>query len=288
MSGRRALERSPERPLEKRAKAKPPKRTATRELRRVTKQLEKAQQTKPRTRSSLGSKLLSLGAMVFVGALAAGMSLPANAFGPVGGVLSAVAEPTESGEQVDLQSVEVGDAVEAPSAARDQYTVLSWAEMLVLKYGTRDFKYSTDWDGPIRWPFPTPVTISSGYGERQAPCYGCSSMHMGLDFQPPNNSPIYAIADGTVIFQEDDQWGYGNHVILDHGDLLGDGQNIQTLYAHMQHTSVPVTAGDEVQVGDFLGLVGSTGTATGIHLHFEVLIDGVQVDPFAWLKANAG
>jgi murein DD-endopeptidase MepM/ murein hydrolase activator NlpD len=132
------------------------------------------------------------------------------------------------------------------------------------------------------------VKISSGFGERAAPCAGCSSMHMGLDFQPPNNSPIYAIAAGTVAFQEDDAYGYGNHVIIDHGDLLGDGHDIQTLYAHMQHTSVPVRTGDPIEVGQFLGLVGSTGTATGIHLHFEVHVDGVQVDPFAWLKAHAG
>jgi murein DD-endopeptidase MepM/ murein hydrolase activator NlpD len=288
VSGRRALERRPGRPVEKAAVAKPPKRSAARELRRIAKQTQKAQaKAKRPTRSSIGSKLLSLGAMVFVGALAAGMSLPANAFGPVGDVLSAVAD-TNPTEASDLQTLEVGAAVEAPSPARDQYTVLSWAEMLVLKYGTRDFKYSTDWDGPIRWPFPTAVKISSGYGERQAPCYGCSSMHMGLDFQPPNDSAVFAVADGTVAFQQDDTYGYGNHVIIEHGDLLGDGQDIQTLYAHMQHDSVPVRTGDPIEVGDFLGLVGQTGTATGIHLHFEVLIDGVQVDPFLWLKANAG
>src|SRR6185369_8876685 len=97
-------------------------------------------------------------------------------------------------------------------------------------------------------------------------------------FQPPNNSPIYAIADGVVAFQEDDAYGFGNHVIIDHGDLLGDGTDIQTLYGHMQHKTVNVRTGDTVKVGDFLGLVGRTGTATGIHLHFEVHVVGVQVD----------
>jgi murein DD-endopeptidase MepM/ murein hydrolase activator NlpD len=272
MSGRRALERSAERPLQKRPKVKPPQVTAS----------------KPRskqTRSSFGSKLLSLGAMIFAGALAAGMSLPASAFGPVSSALSAVADPSVVITD-DLQTVEVSETADIGSAARDQYTVLSWAEILVLKYGTRDFKYSTT-GGSIRWPFPTAVKISSGYGERQAPCSGCSSMHMGLDFQPPNDSPVFAIADGTVAFQADDAYGYGNHVIINHGNLLGDGQNIQTLYAHMQHGSVAVRTGDPIHVGDFLGLVGRTGTATGIHLHFEVLVDGVQVDPFAWLQANA-
>lgn len=288
MSGRRALERSPERPLERRRTRSQKK--ALRSAQTAHKRLAKLpKQPKPRVRSSIGRKLLTLGAMIFAGALAAGMSLPASAYGPAVNMLSAVAEPNANGiEDADLQSMEVSDIAAGASAARDEFGALSWAEMLVLKYGTRDFKYSTDWDGPIRWPFPTPVKISSGYGERQAPCYGCSSMHMGLDFQPPNNSPIYAIADGSVALQQDDQWGYGNHVIINHGDLLGDGQNITTLYAHMQHDSVPVRTGDDIEVGQFLGLVGSTGTATGIHLHFEVLIDGVQVDPFMWLKANAG
>ncbi|MCU1417516.1 MAG: family metallopeptidase [Schumannella sp.] len=277
MSGRRALERSPERPLQKRAPVKPPRRgTAS----------QAAKPPKGRTRSSVGSKLLSLGAMLFAGALAAGMSLPASAFGPGADVLSAIAQPSVA-DQGDLQTVEVSNNLAAPTAARDTYTALSWAEMLVLKYGTRDYKYATTWTGPIRWPFPEAVKISSGFGERQAPCAGCSSMHMGLDFQPPNDSPVYAIADGVVAFQEDDAYGYGNHVILQHGDLLGDGTDIETLYAHMQHQSVPVRTGDVIHVGDFLGLVGRTGTATGIHLHFEVHVDGVQVDPFKWLKAHA-
>lgn len=285
MSGRRALERTPERPLAKRPKkARPAKR-----IKKLQAEIAASSPVQPKRklRTSVGRKLLSLGAMVFAGALAVGMSLPASAFAPAVDMLSAVAGPSAV-TTADLQSVEVSESIESTSAARDAYEVLSWAEMLVLKYGTRDFKYSTDWTGPIRWPFPTPVKISSGYGERAAPCNGCSSMHMGLDFQPPNDSPIYAIADGTVALQQDDQWGYGNHVIINHGDLLGDGQNIQTLYAHMQHGSVPVRTGDQIKVGDFLGLVGSTGTATGIHLHFEVLVDGVQVDPFLWLKANAG
>ena len=285
MSGRRAVEQGSERPQTKTVAVRPGR--ITRAQRKAMKAAANAARPKRRTRSSVGSKLLSLGAMIFAGALAAGMSLPASAFGPAGDALSAVAQPSVVLDDSELQTVEVSATAETPSAARDQYTALSWAEMLVLKYGTRDYKYSTTWTGPIRWPFPTQVKVSSGYGERQAPCSGCSSMHMGLDFQPPNNSPIYAIADGTVALQQDDRWGYGNHVIINHGDLVGDGSNIQSLYAHMQHGSVNVRSGDQVQVGDFLGLVGQTGTATGIHLHFEVLVDGVQVDPFRWLKAYA-
>jgi murein DD-endopeptidase MepM/ murein hydrolase activator NlpD len=241
----------------------------------------------PRPRRSkakdLGARLLSLGAMIFAGALAVGMSVPANAFGPVGGepAVAEVAAPRD-----DLQSVQVASTVDASSTTRDAYSVTSWAEMLVQKYGTHTYKWDPSNSGPIRWPFPTQVTISSGFGERAAPCSGCSSMHMGLDFQPPNDSPIYAIAAGTVVEQSDDMGGYGNHVVIDHGNLLGDGTNVRTLYAHMQHGSVPLHVGDTVNVGDFLGLVGRTGTATGIHLHFEVLLNGTQVDPFAWLQHN--
>jgi murein DD-endopeptidase MepM/ murein hydrolase activator NlpD len=236
--------------------------------------------------ASIGGRLLSLGAMIFAGALAVGMSVPANAFGPIGGAEPAVAEVAP--QRDDLQSVAVASTVDASSTARDAYSVTSWAEMLVLKYGTHDYNWDPSNSGPIRWPFPVEVKISSGFGERAAPCSGCSSMHMGLDFQPPNDSPIYAIADGVVVEHSDDAYGFGNHVIIDHGNLLGDGVDVQTLYAHMQHTSVPLNVGDVIHVGDFIGLVGRTGTATGIHLHFEVHLDGVQVDPFAWLQHNTG
>ena len=239
----------------------------------------------PKKARGLGSRLLSLGAMIFAGALAVGMSVPANAFGPIGGAEPAVAQ--DAPQQSDLQTVAVSADATAGSTGRDGYTVTSWAEMLVLKYGTHTYDWNPLNSGPIRWPFPTEVKISSGFGERAAPCNGCSSMHMGLDFQPPNDSPIYAIAAGTVVEHSDDAFGFGNHVVIDHGDLLGDGVDVQTLYAHMQHGSVALNVGDTVQVGDFLGLVGRTGTATGIHLHFEVHLDGVQVDPYKWLKAYA-
>lgn len=279
MSGRRALEH----PTGRRQAAKAHKQAlaAHEQVLRAEKKAAR------RTRAKRGGRtLLSLGAMLFAGALAIGMSVPASVFGnPVAVAETVVAD----GAVVDvgpLQTVEVGDHVATSSAARDAFSALSWAEMLTLKYGTRDFAYEAT-AGPIRWPFPTQVKISSGYGERVAPCQGCSSVHMGLDFQPPNDSPIYAIADGVVSLSQDDRYGYGNHVYINHGDLLGDGSNIQSLYAHMQHGSVPLVAGQEVHVGDFIGLVGRTGTATGIHLHFELLVSGVQVDPFKWLQMNA-
>jgi murein DD-endopeptidase MepM/ murein hydrolase activator NlpD len=280
MSGRRALERSTGRPRKEVAREHKQALIAHKQLVKAGKKVAKQSRAK-----SAGRNLLSMGAMLFAGALAVGMSMPASLFGNPA-VAETVAADSPFFDAGPLQSVEVGDHIAATSAAREEFSALSWAQMLVLKYGTRDYDYQAT-DGTIRWPFPTAVKISSGYGERVAPCYGCSSVHMGIDFQPPNDSPIFAIADGTVSISQDDSYGYGNHVYIDHGDLLGDGHNIQSLYAHMQHGSVALVAGDEIKVGDFIGLVGQTGTATGIHLHFELLVDGVQVDPYKWLKMNA-
>jgi murein DD-endopeptidase MepM/ murein hydrolase activator NlpD len=78
--------------------------------------------------------------------------------------------------------------------------------------------------------------------------------------------------------------GYGQYVYLEHEI---NNRSVLTVYAHMQRNSSPLRVGDEVEVGDFIGLVGNTGTSTGPHLHFEVRIEGDYVDPFAWLKENA-
>jgi murein DD-endopeptidase MepM/ murein hydrolase activator NlpD len=233
---------------------------------------------------TVGSRILSFSAMIFAGALAVGMSVPANAFNSGGGSddLSTLAADKAAPE--GTQSLSVDASVEKTSAARDEYSVTSWAEMLRLQYGTRDYSYEMgDPNGPIRWPFPYPVPISSGYGERAAPCYGCSSMHMGVDFTPGVGTPIYAIADGVVTTSLADQWGFGTHVIITHSI---NGQTVTSTYAHMQAGSTALAVGDPIAVGDFIGTVGMTGTATGNHLHLEITVEGSNVDPFAWLQLN--
>ena len=107
----------------------------------------------------------------------------------------------------------------------------------------------------------------------------------GVDFVPGGGTPIYAIADGTVKHAGEDQSsGYGNHVIITH---TINGQSIESITAHMVSGSSPIVTGQRVKVGDFLGLVGDTGISYGAHLHFEIHVEGVPVDPFAWLQANA-
>ena len=139
--------------------------------------------------------------------------------------------------------------------------------------------------GDIRWPFPGSVVLSSGFGPRSAPCAACSSMHMGLDMTPGGGTPIGAVAAGTVRIAGVHAQ-FGTYVVIDH---VIDGGLVSTMYAHMRSGSSPLVVGQQVGVGELVGLVGRTGVATGEHLHFEVLMGGsTQVDPKAWLDANAG
>jgi murein DD-endopeptidase MepM/ murein hydrolase activator NlpD len=226
------------------------------------------------------STVLSMGAMLFAGALLVGTSVPANAFM----TFSDEALPTESVSALTkaAQAVEVpADSVIEP-ITREAFTVTSYAEILTARYGTKIMSFAPT-TGAIRWPFPSASPVSSGFGSRVAPCRGCSSKHNGVDFTPGMGTPVYAIADG-VVGESAFGGSYGQHVYLDH---VINGQPVESIYAHMIQGSSPLVAGQTVRVGDFIGLVGSTGASTGAHLHLEIRPDGVPVDPFAWLTVNA-
>ena len=233
---------------------------------------------------SLGKRILSWGTMIATPLLFIGVSLPVNIFYGQADMSPAIAGALAEDEVVTAQSFTVAGSQSAQvGIQRQSWSVTSFAEVLKARYGSRSFSYSTTGIGSIRWPFPTAVPISSGFGDRVAPCRYCSSDHRGLDFVPGNGAPIFAIADGVVTASEFGG-GYGQYVYLEH-DI--NGRSVLTVYAHMQRGSSPLRVGDVVQVGDFIGLVGNTGISTGPHLHFEVRIEGEYVDPFAWLKENA-
>ncbi len=134
----------------------------------------------------------------------------------------------------------------------------------------------------VQWPVPSTTEMSSGFGYRS--CSGCSADHLGIDLNPGNGYPIQAIADGVVVLAAEDAGGLGVHVVIEH---TVNGQVVRSLYAHMQYGSSTVAVGDTVSRGQQLGLVGNTGASTGPHLHFGILIGGVEVDPLPWLLSNS-
>ena len=114
--------------------------------------------------------------------------------------------------------------------------------------------------------------LSSGFGMRKHPVLGYNKMHKGIDFAAATGTPIYAAGDGTI--EKASKWNaYGNYVRIRHNS------GIKTAYAHMSKFGPGITAGKRVKQGQVIGYVGTTGRSTGPHLHYEVLVDNVQVNP---------
>lgn len=245
----------------------------------------KAEKVRPVEHKTAGQRALTWAVMAAAPLLFIGVSMPVNLFYTPAIDSSAIAfeDDAATGDEFG-QAYIVGSAdSDISTINRESWSVTSYTEVLRTRYGGRSFNYSVSNAGPVRWPFPVAVPISSGFGNRIAPCRYCSSYHRGVDFVPGRGAPTYAMADG-VVTQSEFSGGYGQHVYIEHQI---NGQSVLTVYAHLQRGSSPLRVGDQVRVGDFIGLVGSTGTSTGAHLHFEVRIDGVYVDPFAYLTANA-
>ncbi|MCU1405686.1 MAG: rane protein related to metalloendopeptidase [Glaciihabitans sp.] len=230
--------------------------------------------------SRIGTKVLSGGALLFAGALIVAMSVPASAF-TVPGQTALTSKDVPVVE--DSQAFAVTDAAAAAPVSRETFSMSSVAELQQSSLVRVDTSYTINNAGEVRWPFPVAVPISDGYGARVSPCSGCSSLHKGTDFTPGVGTAIAAIADGVVSVAQVNAWGFGNHVMIDH---VINGQKVTSLYAHMQLDSSDLKVGDVIKKGDYVGLVGATGAATGPHLHFEIRLDGVQVNPFLWLQAN--
>jgi len=113
--------------------------------------------------------------------------------------------------------------------------------------------------------------MASGFGYRIHPIYKTRKMHTGMDFTAPTGTPIYATGDGKVTQLKKSKRGYGNKIVLTHSF------GYQTLYAHMSKFNV--RKGQLVKRGDVIGYVGSTGTSTAPHLHYEVLKDKKKINP---------
>ncbi len=113
--------------------------------------------------------------------------------------------------------------------------------------------------------------MASGYGYRMDPFYHTFSFHQGMDFTADYGAEVYATGDGVVQNSMNDGWGYGNHVIINHGF------GYTTLYGHLSR--IVVRPGQAVKRGQLIGNVGSTGRSTGPHLHYEVRKNGNPLNP---------
>jgi murein DD-endopeptidase MepM/ murein hydrolase activator NlpD len=140
--------------------------------------------------------------------------------------------------------------------------------------------------GKLLWPVPF-ATITQGFGPTtssyEAAFAGFPHFHTGIDLAVAIGTPVFAAADGVVLFARGMQdstgalIGYGNYVVIQHD------AGLKTLYAHL--LSIAVKEGDVVKRGQLIGLVGSTGNSTGPHTHFEVRVDNSPVDPMQMLPA---
>lgn len=127
----------------------------------------------------------------------------------------------------------------------------------------------------LRWPLTTiRIVVGSPFGARWG------KPHEGIDLPAPIGTPVFAAADGRVVYAGSGIRGYGNLVVLKHpGDLL-------TVYAH--NSVLLVSQGQAVRAGDRIALVGQSGHATGPHLHFEVRTGQIPRDPMSYLPPGAG
>lgn len=128
---------------------------------------------------------------------------------------------------------------------------------------------------PSIWPVRG--FISSGFGWRINPITGGKEFHEGLDIATQSGNPIRAPSNGIVSYAGWES-GFGNTVVIDHG------YGITTLYGHM--SKIEVKTGEIVKRGQTIGLVGDTGFSTGPHVHYQVMINGIPVNPMRYLVGN--
>jgi len=189
------------------------------------------------------------------------------------GLKSDPAMVTASTEQI--QEAQVHSSLDQLYALK--HTALTGAASVGISLGLTKNSTTADWmranSAPNLWPVEGRVTGS--FGERIDPFNGEGAFHSGVDISANVGSPVIAPADGLVTFA-DFEGGYGRAIMLDHG------HGISTRYGHL--SSFAVTAGQYIHRGDTLGYVGQSGRSTGPHLHYEVRINDVPVNPYKYLR----
>ncbi len=195
---------------------------------------------------------------------------PAAQGGGVGGP-PAPASLLQSGEMSQQQ---IANSIDTFYALRNE--ALSGQISRALESGLNS-NFAGDWtelaDAPSMWPVEG--RVASSFGEREDPINGEGAFHSGVDIDAPYGTPVRAAGDGEVTGAEMGA-GYGRAVELNHGhDML-------TLYGHL--SAVAVIPGQHVTRGQVIGYVGQSGRATGPHLHYEVRVHNVPVNPYKYLR----
>jgi murein DD-endopeptidase MepM/ murein hydrolase activator NlpD len=189
---------------------------------------------------------------------------------------AAVPTPPTLAVKDDVTAQDVKMTFEQFNALRDQ--AMSGRMTRALEGGLAP-GFAGDWtqfaDAPSIWPVEG--RVGSSFGQREDPINGEGAFHPGIDIEAPYGTLVRAAGDGEVT-GENMGSGYGRQVVLDHGhDLL-------TLYGHL--SSVAVVPGQHVIRGQVIGYVGQSGRATGPHLHYEVRIHKVPVNPHKYLRTT--
>lgn len=200
--------------------------------------------------------------------------------GSIAGEVSALyglkSEPTlVNASSEKIQDDQVSSSLDQLHALR--MSALSGATMVGLTMGLTRNVTTADWvkanSAPNLWPVSGQVTGS--FGERIDPFNGEGAFHSGVDIGSSYGSKIIAPADGVVTVTET-MGGYGKAIMIDHGN------GISTRYGHL--SGFAVTAGQRVHRGDLIGYVGESGRSTGPHLHYEVRINDIPVNPYKYLR----
>ena len=175
-----------------------------------------------------------------------------------------------------LESEQAALEKEIDEMAAQSNSIASEINSYFSSLSMADPGYTYTGSGVFTWPLSISGTLTSNYGYRIHPISGQRKMHTGIDLAAPAGTPVLAAESGTVILVKNLSTGYGHYVIISHGS------NIATLYAHM--SSINVSVGQTVSRGQQIGGVGTTGSSTGNHLHFEVRVNGSHVSPWGYIS----
>ena len=185
-----------------------------------------------------------------------------------------VTEGKKGAEQINVRLVYIDGAFESADVISTERKKEPVTEELIrgCKQGKKENAVSGEGTGQFIWPFPHTHSVSSLFEWRWG------RMHQGIDIAGGSDygQPIVAADGGKVTWAGNDGGGYGNYAIIDHGN------GYMTVYAHA--CEVACSTGDYVDQGDTIAYCGSTGNSTGPHVHFEIRVDGTQVDPLGYVS----